>query len=866
MFVCRSPIQKKIMKTKAKTKAKGNKKSKVSCIAYIGKFQNKQFKIIKCPKYARDGAKTCKKHTYFSELDDEEILKIKDWFEGNENDNVIFCIHCRHFIFDEVGEDNIVKNCEICKLKKQNDYAKRKSKIIKCKWFDKHMNNCRNKPTNDTEYCDIHDYVVNYTEEQRQESAKCSGCLKIKYLGNYKTCNDCHIRSDKNVKKNKDDIVLCKKDRCKFKGGENGYCGKHQYWAWKDEQEKDGLVKVCTNFIRGCKNTLEVNSKYSRCDDCKKVDRDRSKRRRDCKKNEQDDDNLIACNKCNKKYAKDHYIGVRGQPVKSCQKCREEQKGRDALRSGRPDRDYRKEWERKGDKIKERRRKWKEENPQEAVLRNRIYRANYIGKLGRDEYLEKCKRDAKSHREKIKESGMSLSSQLIKILDYYKRHAKNEGIDWNLEDDFAKIMYLQNCEYCNRPAIDNNLNGIDRLLSNKDYTEDNVASACSICNTIKGCLDPYVFFKRVEHILNFNKIEDCELSYDLIPDCNSSSYANYILRAAKKELDFDITIDDYYKLINEECYICGKEATESHANGIDRYTSLLGYTADNCRSCCSECNYMKNDMEYNDFIEQLTLIYKHTIDDKSELYNWAIIRWESVNEIPEFGLRHKQSSNRNKLSKEKIAMNSVIRHIKSLDTFNKATDIEYQKKRTELEFANKSNKTKKNSKLKEMMEKVKNRKLTKEQQDKEDRIYFNQFARKSKRKDENVNNDICMDEYDLYIEEFDMDNEDFVDNSNKTGKRKKPGPKPIYTKEEREERNRESKRNYAKRKRDEKNLNKVILTNEEKLEKRRAAKREYARKRREQERAERPAKIPLTLEEKRKRQRDATRRCRERQK
>jgi hypothetical protein len=112
---------------------------------------------------------------------------------------------------------------------------------------------------------------------------------------------------------------------------------------------------------------------------------------------------------------------------------------------------------------------------------------------------------------------------------------------------------------------------------------------------MKGSLDSATFIKRTKHVLSVHKRISTE---DLHPECfpNSTcvSYASYRSRAEKKELDFEITHDDYKTLTSQDCYLCGKQTTETHTNGIDRLDNTRGYVLENCRACCRECNHMRN--------------------------------------------------------------------------------------------------------------------------------------------------------------------------------------------------------------------------------------------------------------------------------
>ena len=66
-------------------------------------------------------------------------------------------------------------------------------------------------------------------------------------------------------------------------------------------------------------------------------------------------------------------------------------------------------------------------------------------------------------------------------------------------------------------------------------------------------------------------------------------------------------------MIQEDCYLCGKQNTYEHCNGIDRVNSKLGYTVPNTRACCGNCNIMKNHYSLESYKSQLLKIYNNWI-------------------------------------------------------------------------------------------------------------------------------------------------------------------------------------------------------------------------------------------------------------
>lgn len=88
-------------------------------------------------------------------------------------------------------------------------------------------------------------------------------------------------------------------------------------------------------------------------------------------------------------------------------------------------------------------------------------------------------------------------------------------------------------------------------------------------------------------------------------------YAKYKLGANRRDLDFLLTKKEFRKLVTGNCYYCGAEPFAVHKhpkrygdfvyNGVDRWDSSLGYTEDNCVSCCKYCNFAKRDLPAEEF-------------------------------------------------------------------------------------------------------------------------------------------------------------------------------------------------------------------------------------------------------------------------
>lgn len=70
---------------------------------------------------------------------------------------------------------------------------------------------------------------------------------------------------------------------------------------------------------------------------------------------------------------------------------------------------------------------------------------------------------------------------------------------------------------------------------------------------------------------------------------DTSKYKQYTLSAKRRNLEFNLTLDQFIKLFHSDCIYCKDE----EARGIDRVDNSIGYLVKNCESCCSICNKMK---------------------------------------------------------------------------------------------------------------------------------------------------------------------------------------------------------------------------------------------------------------------------------
>jgi len=500
--------------------------------------------------------------------------------------------------------------------------------MVKCPSKDRNNNQCRNNVVNDTGFCKFHYYMKEYTENMLNNLELCKGCRKMHYfVGELKTCEICRSRKNNNEKTK--EVVLCSKDGCKFKqSDENKYCGKHQLCLLEDEVKLESK-KLCFNYIRGCREKLDINYKFSKCGECLEYDREKDRKRRgNTKENNSGVDvtntETKYCTTCCKELSMDNFVGALSTITKTCIKCRESNKIQDAKR----DKEHRNEIARKNEAKPENKAvkaKWKEDNYEKVAKIWMDSRERQIENIGTEEYLKKQAENAKNWRENNPDK-MVVANEYKKNsrqLQYnvYSKNAELKNLEFSINYDDYVIIVEKKCYYCGT-LQERGFNGIDRKDQTKGYVVENCVSCCKLCNYMKGSTSDEVFIKRAEHILTFQN----KISGNLYPECFAShnvlSYSRYKNRALKKQLDFEMTPWDYDNIINKDCYLCGKRNDNSHKNGIDRIDNNKGYLLDNVKPCCGECNYMKKNYELGDIINKFMLIYEnHKHDFEYEYEN-----------------------------------------------------------------------------------------------------------------------------------------------------------------------------------------------------------------------------------------------------
>lgn len=95
---------------------------------------------------------------------------------------------------------------------------------------------------------------------------------------------------------------------------------------------------------------------------------------------------------------------------------------------------------------------------------------------------------------------------------------------------------------------------------------------------------------------------------------------NYKQSARLKDRQFSLTREEFMSLISSNCHYCGKSPSTERKpvnrwdslfiyNGVDRVDNNKGYTLENTVPCCTDCNFLKKDIPYKEFLDMIKRIY-----------------------------------------------------------------------------------------------------------------------------------------------------------------------------------------------------------------------------------------------------------------
>jgi hypothetical protein len=554
---------------------------------------------------------------------------------------------------------NNKNNCESCFNKDKEYTNNKKLNQIQCKSIKKDGKKCTQQVKLNEDYCGAHlklqDNLIVFDNNIHIQQ-KCAGCKNIlgifmKDNDTFKTCIKCRFR--KSDKKNKDlknkeiinnkeenienkqiikvinqdnSLKICKaisesNNKCIYqvKIDNHIYCKKHYVLQWKLDNpntlhcsKKGCIIEPYIDENNKTKTKCKKHFFQSKQNDEQRKLKNKEKINNIKDKDEDEEKYKFICNniKCSKGF------NIQNGKSNKCEKCYLAQQN---VEKNRPDRDRKEEFKKYEAKpeTKKIRNTWKLNNYDKVISywqksRNKRRSEDLVGYLKKQ--AENAKNWRKNSSELYKLSCAKSKLSNVQRLSTYKKSAEKRNIEWNLTDEEAfELFNTEFCFYCTEEEPNKTM-GIDRIDNEKEYIKDNVIPCCSICNNMKNCLDIDIFIEKCRYINNYknNKITS-DISYFLFPNCIGGNFNSYIYSANKRNIEFNLIETDFNNIINNQCYLCGKNNTTFHLNGIDRIDNNIRYVIDNCKACCTECNYIKKDYSLDLIYNKCNLITNNKI-------------------------------------------------------------------------------------------------------------------------------------------------------------------------------------------------------------------------------------------------------------
>jgi len=244
------------------------------------------------------------------------------------------------------------------------------------------------------------------------------------------------------------------------------------------------------------------------------------------------------------------------------------------------------------EKIKNQRKGYYDRNKEEINTKNREYHEK--NKEMHNEMNKEYQKDRKQHAVDSISVGEIIDKNKW---DMWCKEIKRGAPKYPYSNDFTNEdmfeMMVQGCFYCGDIAT-----GIDRMDSKLCHTLDNCVGCCRGCNISKGVADPSTFIKKAYYRAREKYYdEDTDIWFT---NKNKPRMDEYERRAKKQGVPFELTKEDWEKLVKGDCEYCKRSPAMWF--GVDRVFPSLGYVLDNVVSCCFDCNLDKLDDDVESMI------------------------------------------------------------------------------------------------------------------------------------------------------------------------------------------------------------------------------------------------------------------------
>jgi len=206
---------------------------------------------------------------------------------------------------------------------------------------------------------------------------------------------------------------------------------------------------------------------------------------------------------------------------------------------------------------------------------------------------------------------------------------KKKNMKYDLDDNYVQTLIESNCYFCNREINKTtyDMSFICRNNIDRGYVKNNVIPVCPNCCIMKSSSLKLDFIHKILYISdNLNIINLPSIRKNKYKALFMFTYNKYSIseniyksKAKKRGIDYQLSSLEFDFLTNKQCcYYCNIYHDKI---GIDRINSFNSdndkkspYKKDNCVPCCKICNYIKREIDYDEFIQQCKNISIHTLN------------------------------------------------------------------------------------------------------------------------------------------------------------------------------------------------------------------------------------------------------------
>jgi predicted RNA-binding Zn-ribbon protein involved in translation (DUF1610 family) len=209
--------------------------------------------------------------------------------------------------------------------------------------------------------------------------------------------------------------------------------------------------------------------------------------------------------------------------------------------------------------------------------------------------------------------------KLLKPAQYYEHNCPN------CKQEYRKSQIIQ--------RLTNVSNGVLTFVDfdHFDKSRAYVKCKCSRCGQTTIVRDDRLKSKNIplscEHCYNSLNSQNVKMRYQKQYNLTGEEYEqekrikNKIQSLRKgaeiRKIQFNLSDSEAKNLLLENCYYCNS----SEFIGIDRIDSSKDYSINNCVPCCKYCNLMKNNLQYDLFLNQIHKIFNHRISNSTTIEN-----------------------------------------------------------------------------------------------------------------------------------------------------------------------------------------------------------------------------------------------------